>query len=291
MISDYALLTAIILSLVLLQLNQRQGLTALSIINRWLRWFIFAFGGAAIVEDMGWTDRPYPVLVAAFFLVWFLLETVYNWLAIHALSVSPMPLFPRFSANQNGEEWPTVERFIKLREWLRANGFKQVQALKAEVSSSHFLRVCVYQDTDAGVRLQITFLPQGNEVMAACFSLSTNTVSGCRYVTDNMHIPFGGFYPDNWLLSRHPWRRSLAGLVKTHRERLARGNEQIVPWTSDPLTDLNGQQRELEKINTELGFLFPQAEREEFGKISHEGRYRVWKEYWLLSYFGKSVQY
>jgi hypothetical protein len=47
----------------------------------------------------------------------------------------------------------------------------------------------------------------------------------------------------------------------------------------------------LEKINTELGFLFPQAEREEFGKISHEGRYRVWKEYWMLSYFGKSVQY
>jgi hypothetical protein len=79
--------------------------------------------------------------------------------------------------------------------------------------------------------------------------------------------------------------------VKTHRERLARGNEQIVPWTSDPLTDLNGQQRELEKINTELGFLFPQSEREEFGKISHEGRYRVWKEYWMLSYFGKSVQY
>ena len=291
MISDYALLTAIILSLGLLQLNQRQGSPALAILNRWLRWFIFAFGAAAVAEDSGWTDRSYPVLVAAFFLVWFLLETLYNWLAIHALSVSPMPLFPRFAANQTGEEWPTLPRFLKLRDWLRSNGFKQVQALKAEVGPSLYVRVSIYQDTDAGIRLQITFLPQGNGAMAACYSLSTNTASGCRYVTDNLHLPFGGFYPENWLLQRNPWRRSLAGLVKTHRERLARGGEQIVPWTTDPLTDLNGQQRELEKINTELGFLFPLAEREEHGKISHEGRYRVWKEYWLLSYLGKSVRY
>ena len=291
MISDYALLTAIIFSLILLQLNQRQGSPALAILNRWLRWFIFAFGAAAVAEDLGWTDRSYPVLVAAFFLVWFLLETLYNWLAIHALSVSPMPLFPRFAANQTGEEWPTLPRFLKLRDWLRSNGFKQVQALKAEVGPSLYVRVSIYQDADAGVRLQITFLPQGNGAMAASYSLSTNTASGCRYVTDNLHLPFGGFYPENWLLERNPWRRSLARLVKTHRERLARGGEQIVPWTTDPLTDLNGQQRELEKINTELGFLFPLAEREEHGKISHEGRYRVWKEYWLLSYFGKSVRY
>lgn len=289
--SDYALIAAMILSLILLQLNQRHGSPRLAIINRWLRWFIFAFGAAAIVEDYGWSNRSYPVLVAGFFLVWFLLETLYNWLAIHALSVSPLPLFPHFIANQSGEEWPSVPHFLKLRDWLRTNGFKQVQALKAEVGPSLYLRVSVYQDADAGIRLQITFLPQANGALSACYSLSTNTATGCRYVTDNLYLPFGGFYPENWLLSRHPWRRSLAGLVKTHRERLARGSSQVVPWTTDPLTDLNGQQRELEKINTDLGFLFPQAEREEYGKISHEGRYRVWKEYWLLSYFGKSVQY
>jgi hypothetical protein len=288
---DYALLSAIILSLVLLQLNQRQGSPVLAIINRWLRWFIFAFGAAAIVEDLGWMDRPYPVVVGTFFLVWFLIETLYNWLAIHALSVSPLPLFPRFTLNHSGEEWPTLPRFLKIRDWLRANGFKQVQALKAEVGPSIYLRVSVYQDAEAGVRLQITFLPQGNGALAVCYSLSTNTAGGYRFVTDNLHLPFGGFYPENWLMSRNPWRRSLAGLVKLHRERVARSGEQVVPWTTDPLTDLNGQQRELERINTELGFLAPHADREEHGKISHEGRYRVWKEYWLLSYFGKSVRY
>jgi hypothetical protein len=166
-----------------------------------------------------------------------------------------------------------------------------VQALKAEVGPGIYLRVSIYQDSEAGIRLQVTFLPQGNGALAVSYSLSTNTAGGYRYVTDNLHLPFGGFYPENWLVERNPWRRSLARLVKRHRARLARGNEMPVPWTTDPLNDLNLQQRELEQINTELGFLFPQADREEYGKISHEGRYRVWKEYWLLSYFGKSVRY
>jgi hypothetical protein len=79
--------------------------------------------------------------------------------------------------------------------------------------------------------------------------------------------------------------------VQRHRDRLAREHAIITPWTSEPLDELNGQQRDLERINTEMGFLMPHAEREEHGKISHEGRYRVWKEYWLLSYFGRSVRY
>jgi len=288
---DYFLIAGIILSLALLQLNQRRGSPVIAIFNRWLRWFIFSFGAAGLAIDLGWINRPYPVVVAGFFLLWFLIETLYNWLAIHALSVSPMPLFPRFTLNSSGEEWPTQPQFLKIRDWLRANGFKQVQTLKAEVGSGLFLRVSIYQDVDAGVRLQITFLPQANGALAACYSLSTNTMSGYRYVTDNLHLPFGGFYPENWLVQRNLWRRSLAGLVKKHRNRLARGNELVSPWTTDPLNDLNAQQRELEQVNTELGFLFPQADREEHGKISHEGRYRVWKEYWMISYFGRSVRY
>lgn len=288
---DYPLVAAIIASLVLLQVNQRRGSPVLAIINRWLRWLIFAFGMPVVCLDLGWTERPYAMLVVMCFLIWFLLETIYNWLAIHALSVSPLPLFPRFSINHSGEEWPTQPRFLKVRDWLRANGFKQVQALKAEVGPGMHLRVSVYQDAEAAIRLQITFLPQPGGALAVTYSLATNTVSGHRYVTDNLHLPFGGFYPENWLVERNPWRRSLEKLVKRHRERLMRNNELAAPWTTDPLTDLNAQQRDLDRINTELGFLFPQSEREEHGKISHEGRYRIWKEYWMLSYFGRSERY
>jgi hypothetical protein len=54
---------------------------------------------------------------------------------------------------------------------------------------------------------------------------------------------------------------------------------------------LNDAQRELDRVNTELGFLNPQGAREDHGKISHEGRYRVWKEIWMLNYLGRAARY
>jgi hypothetical protein len=79
--------------------------------------------------------------------------------------------------------------------------------------------------------------------------------------------------------------------VAVHRKRLAASGEPLVRWETEPLYDLNLQQSQLEQVNTELGFLFPHNEREEFGKITYEGRYRVWKEIWMLNYFGKGGRY
>jgi len=47
----------------------------------------------------------------------------------------------------------------------------------------------------------------------------------------------------------------------------------------------------MEMINTQLGYLQPHAEREEYGKITPEGRFRIWKEAWLLNYFGIAGRY
>ena len=64
-----------------------------------------------------------------------------------------------------------------------------------------------------------------------------------------------------------------------------------VPFAVDPLADLNAAQNDMDRVNTELGFLHPHSEREDFGKITHEGRYRVWKEIWTLNYLGRSAKY
>lgn len=287
----YLIIVAFVLLLVLFQLNQRYASPVLAIFNRWLRWIIFASGAAKVCVDYELVDRPFWAVAVVFFMGWFLCETLYNWLAIHALSVSPLPLFPRYSINTSGEEWPTNPRLLKVRDWLRANNFKQVQALKAEVGPGVHLRVSIYQDSESQVRLQITFLPQTNGSISVCYGLSSQTVGGYRYVTDNLYLPFGGFYPENWLVQRHPWSRSLESLLKRHRARLTKAGEMLLPWSSDPLGDLNSQQRELEQVNTELGFLFPHADREDYGKMTYEGRYRVWKEIWLLNYLGKSSRY
>ena len=83
----------------------------------------------------------------------------------------------------------------------------------------------------------------------------------------------------------------MPGLVAGHRRAIERAGEIPIAWEIDPLTDLNQQQQIMEQINTELGFLLPQAEREEHGKITPEGRFRVWKEAWLLDYLGIAARY
>jgi hypothetical protein len=288
---SYFILGAIVVSLVLMQVNLRVASPVLSIVDRWLRWFVFAFGAAHLCVDFKLVDRPFWVLSIVFFIVWFMGETLYNWLAITAHSLSPLPLFPRYSANTTGEEWPVQPRLLKIREWLRAQGFRQVQALKAEIGGGIFLRVSVYQDAQATIRVQATFIPQANGAISVCYGVTSVTADGSRYLTDNLYIPFGGFYPENWFVERAPWRRSLPRLLARHRTRLAQTGEQLVPFTTDPLADLNAAQSELDQLNTELGFLHPHHEREDLGKITHEGRYRVWKEIWMLNYLGRSAKY
>lgn len=277
--------------LALLYLNLRLASPLLAIPIRWLRWVLFAQVVAWVNESAGLVDRPPWVVGASAFLLWFLAESVFNWLRVSAISLSPLPLFPKFTANTTGEEWPTQRRLLRVRDWLRDNRFTPVQALKAEVGGGIWLRVSVYQSHDHTLRLQVAFLPQDTGAITVCYSLSTNTASGRRYVSDNFFLPFGGFYPEHWHVERNPWRRDLPGLVAWHRARLARAGETPVAWETDPLADINQQQQLMEQVNTELGFLLPHADREVYGKITPEGRYRVWKEAWLLDYFGLAGRY
>lgn len=271
--------------------NLRLASPALAIVIRWLRWVLFALFVADTNARFGWIDRPVWVVGLCAFLLWFLVEAVFNWMKVSAISLSPLPLFPKFTANTSGDEWPVHQRLLRVREWLRNNRFIQVQALKAEVGGGIWLRVSVYQSLDGTTRLQVAFLPQDSGAITVCYSLATETRGGRRYVTDNFFLPFGGFYPENWLVERSPWWRRLPALVARHRRRLEQAGETPVPWDVEPLADLNRQQQIMEQVNTELGFLLPHPEREEFGKITPEGRFRVWKEAWLLDYLGITTRY
>jgi hypothetical protein len=290
MASPYILLAGYFLvSLVLLQINQRIASPVVAIADRWLRWFVFAFGAAGVCREFDWIDRPYWALALAFFLLWFLAGTLYNWLAISALSQSPLPFFPRYMLNQNGEEWPVQPRLLRVREWLRGQGFRSIQALKAEVGGGIYLRVSVYENATGTIRLQVIFLPQADGAIVVCYALTSMTAAGDRYITDNVYIPFAGFFPENWFVERRPRSRSLAFLLARHRTRLA--GAELAPFGVEPLADFNAAHHELDRLNIELGFLYPYDKREDLGKITQEGRYRVWKEIWTLNYLGRSAHY
>ncbi len=282
---------AVALLLLLFYINLRVASPILAIPIRWLRWILFALFAAETNEQFVLVDRPFWVVAFLVFLLWFLLESGFNWLKVSAISLSPLPLFPRYVVNSGGDEWPTQRRLLKVRDWLRDHRFAPVQALKAEIGGGIWLRTSVYHSHDQLHRLHVLFVPQESGAITVCYSLATLTTGARRYVTDNLYIPFGGFYPESWHVERSPWRRNLAVLVARHQGRLARSSESPVIWETSPIDDINQQQQQMELINTELGYLLPPAEREEYGKITPEGRFRIWREAWLLNYFGIAGRY
>lgn len=270
-------------------LKNRSISPQLGILNRWFRWFGITLGLAYLIYESTWSTRPYWSLAAICFLSWLLLETLYNWIAITALSRSSFNLFPYFRENRTGEEWPASKNVIKIRDWLRENGFKKMQALVADLGNGMILRSSVYQSSDDSVRVQILFLPQTNGYITNSLSFYSQTAAGNLVVTDNQFIPFGGFYPDNWDISRHLWLRNIDSIFLKHSGRIH--GQALNHFEDTPLEMLNEHQRELEKTNLELGFLLPKHLQEDHGRISWEGRYRVWKEIWLLNYLGISSKH
>jgi len=262
----------------------------LGILNRWVRWALFSVA-LAVGGQLAGSDRPVWLWVVTGVLVWPLFETIYTWLAIKALSFSALPLFPRFTANREGDAWPNQHRFLVLRDWLRDQKFRHQQSLKADLIPGHSLRVSVFHDDEALIRLQVMFFPQRSGNTAVCYVFSSVTQSGARLVTDNIFLPFGGFFPANWEVQRTPWTRSPGSLLHLHRLRIADCAEPLQLFADEPLHDLNNQQYLLECTNTELGFLFPRNLHEEHGRLTWEGRYRVWKEAWWLNYFGLPGRY
>lgn len=286
---EYLLLGLAVVSVLLPLLAGRMGLPILHVFSRWLRWFLFAALFAFFIHIFELSFRPAWVHFLTGLAVWFVIETGYNWLAIKALSRSELPLFPSFRENSDGDEWPADEHFIKMKEWLKANGYKRAGALKAELFEGTYLRASIYESVDRLTRIQILFLPKRQGGTSACFTIQTFGKDEQRIITDNQFLPYGGYYPENWNLARKPLIGSLKRLHALHQKRVAKREIEPVAIDSSALEDINEQQRILERVNTETGFLVPRPQQEEEGKISSDGRYRLWKEMWLLAYLGKSV--
>lgn len=287
--AEYLLFSLAITTVLLPIFGARYGLPFLIVMARWVRWFLFAGLFTFLLHNFELSYRPVWVLFVTGFALWFIVETTYNWIAIQALNRSDLPLFPTFQANRDGDEWPADSQFIDLKDWLKTMGFKRLAALKAELFPGAVLRASIYESKDQLTRLQILFLPKRQGGATACYTIQTNSADGTRLITDNQFLPYGGYYPENWKLSRHPLIGSVKRLMVRHHKRVLASAIEAVPFEEDPLEQLNEQQRILERLNTETGFLVPRPRQEEEGRFTSEGRYRLWKEMWTLAYLGKSV--
>ena len=285
----YALISMVTLTIFLSGINARSELPILMLTNRWLRWLLFAVFFAYLLRKFGLSSRPDWVHLVIGFLLWFLIENGYNWMAIKALSSSEIPLFPRFKVNQDGDEWPAIARLDKIKNWLKTKEFRRLAVLKAELFEDMFLRTSIYESLDQTTRLQILFIPNRKNGASAFYTLSTNGKEDRRLITDNHSLPFGGYYPESWNFVRKPLIGSLEKLFRLHETRQIQTDFEAIPFEDSPLEELNHQQNLLERINTQFGFLNPFQHWEEGGRLTYDGRYRLWKEMWMLAYLGRPI--
>jgi len=261
---------------------------ALGIFSRWARWFLFTFGFSFTAVEFGWTMATGPLwnLLAISFLLWFLLESIYMWLAIRKFSMDDLPVFPKHVSLGGTREWPAQPYFIRVREWLRETGYEQIEATRAFLGEEDYLHTFHFENSEKTIRTQITFTQNGFNPPRAIFTFSSVTNSGKRQVTDNAFLPRAGVLPIHWRLKRMPLVRSLARLEEIHRSTMRDSGETFVAWEESPLEDANEQQRILEKTNVEKGILFAKNIRDKKGMFTQEGCYRMWLELWCLKYFG-----
>ncbi len=280
----------ILISLFLRFFNRYQPTPVRTILIHWLSWVSVAWLMAMVAHGFG-VSRPFWVLFSCAFLLWFLLEGAYRWLAIRVLSYSTFPLFPRYFPNTTGDEWPINSDTFLLRDWVKKEGFQRQASLKAQILDPLYIRTTCYLSTDRKTQLWITFFPRQIAGVHTCYSFSSVTAEGERVITDNHNLPYGGFYPDHWFVLRLPLMVSVEKLYQIHKQRVLKSGGKFVEPDQEPLEEINGYSEMIEQVNREKGFLLPRELHGEQGRLSLEGRYRAWKEMWLLRYLGSTIRY
>ena len=289
---NYPVLSVVILSLVSLTvgcalLNRQWYSPILSILVRWLRVLTFSQLFTFFCLSLGWDQYSLVSLQISGLLIWFLFESFFQWMWIKAFSFSDIPLFPSYVAMKEMDFWPAHPRFLKTKDWLKANGFSKIKALQMKLHEGLEIKSLVFYNEERTIRVQVMFFPTPSGNFSSSIIFHSETESGQYLMTDNINVPFGGFYPDDWEVKRLPWQRKIVSLFAQHQKQIA--NASLKTLDEDVLDAINSMQKELEALNFEVGFLHDRSEHEEYGKISDGGRYRVWKELFFLNYFGRSI--
>lgn len=277
--------------ILLVLFNNRAGSPLVAVVARWLRLLIVSIALGTIAYVYEWIDRPPFALIGLAALVFVLAETVRNWLVTGWLSRSELALFPRFRPTERGDEWPADRLVLHLKTWLRKRDFAFVCGVRTHLSEEIELRGSIYYDPAKRVRLTVLFLPQRNGSFLPSLSFASVACDGTKLITDNSFVPFGGFFPVECEVRREPLMRSPERLLRLHERRLAERGSEVRALEGDPIDDINALQQQLEEVNVEQGFLVPRGRRGDEGRLTFEGRYRLWLEMWTLEYLGRANSY
>ena len=255
---------------------------------RWTRLMVTALFCGLLFKASILPSVPYWRLCLIGLLLWCLIESLYIWFYIVTWDRSELPLFPKIKSVDR-VDWPANKRFFMIRDWIRQNNYEEIGAFRYFFQDVVMQHSVVYQSPDRTIRMQVLIVPDSTGVILDQVVFYSQNANDKVFITDNIFMPFGGVYPEDWSVNRYASVRKVEGLVKRHINVLSHAGETCIQIDSDPLAWVEETQHRLEKLNIEHGLLNSLADREEFGKLTGEGRYRIWKELLLLNYFCKST--
>ena len=259
------------------------------LIVRWLRLILIALFVGIVFKLTFFGGVPFWRLLVMGILAWILIDSGYLWLYILAWDKSELPLFPSIRSVEK-VDWPANTRFFLIKDWIRENNYQEIGCFNYYYEDEVLQQLIVYESPDKTVRLQIIIVTDVTGVILDQIAFTSETEDEKVIVTDNVFMPFGGVYPSNWLVQRHPPIRKIQSIAKRHQDTLADNDEVCcVRIDIDAKTWIQDMQNTLERENIEAGILHRRRDRPEFGKMTGEGRYRIWKELLLLNYFSITV--
>jgi hypothetical protein len=258
----------------------------------WLRWVCFSVCFALLMQHTGWLSNPLWVLICVGALLWCLLDTLYIWMLVNFLSKSEVPLFPRYRVATQAHSWPADRASIRLRDWLRARGFVKRATLTSDLTPEVALHLVVFDHPSEHLRIQVLFFPRGKQRWQMAFVVTSQMPNQECVLTDNVPMPFGSSYPPSWFVSRCPLVGCIERLIKRHQARLRTYGVEPVPLepAEDVCGELNRLQQELEAHNRRTGFLSAEATEAGEDRLSTQGRYQLWKAFFLMNYFGIAAE-
>ncbi len=267
--------------------RERQSLR-MQVARRWFGFSAMSCLCGYVLFRFGWIDRSLPICLAVSGLGLLLIETAYQWMLVRALSRSEWPLFPRFKSTGDGTGWPVDRKILRIKGRLESLGYRTRDILEAPIFPEFVVRLYTMENASRTIRAQLLCLPRGRRSPSCYISFLSTDADEQRRVTDNVAVPFGGYYPSKWSLQRHPWMESPRRLEALHQRGIEKSGFVVVPFESEPLEDINASQELLESVNRESGFLRSRMD-DSPDRISSDGRYRIWKEILLVNYLGRTL--
>ncbi len=187
--------------------------------------------------------------------------------------------------------WKIGKSYSDFKEQIESRGFKRVGS--SETTDEAYDGILAYNtyfiSDDALTLLSIEFtLPESTD------EITTHLISMAKFGGDNVEIfltrnanrPIGLFAPQEYSYLNLPMQHDTFKLLDIHKARIKEAAGKLIAIDSDALEFVRKMENDWQNANIEYGILNNKRDVDELGILTSEGKYRLWIESLLLTYFG-----